>query len=496
MSKALLSDDKIKELSKTLEADEVSFHNYFKLFQSLYDAHPPTQYANYFHHLSLFDLEKVNKINNSDSFLKAIASFINEVTFSKKKIFIEFSTEESVSNAIKVLKKLKDPKKYLYCLHMARPKVADIDFIKFVEIFDYMENIEDPQFFDDCVKKIIEDQTKVGKLYYVDLDKIPLNKVIEYSTKYPNTIKELYAFENKDYDNIKKLCDLNSESLIRLPNCKLDLYPNLKKIEIVTINSEPLPNLLPDNFNYSSVKDLETIFIEDDSDEKTDFAIELMNKCVNLEKVSFATFGELTQQQFIKIFSTTKSNKIREIQVTCQEFEDDIDFTPIFKNLPKLSKFRVDIHCSMDFLYAIHPIISCEKVALPYPLLEQLINNYLNEDDDNYLKGEFPNDFEPFFEYFKTKENIMKRFDKIYGDSASTFEIPFLNNIIIDKSDVIDKINVKNVGAIHVLCPLDDKIKKFIEKIKPDFIKIKEGRLEDTKNTKIVYCADTGDMKF
>ena len=33
---------------------------------------------------------------------------------------------------------------------------------------------------------------------------------------------------------------------------------------------------------------------------------------------------------------------------------------------------------------------------------------------------------------------------------------------------------------------------------KPDFIKVKEGKLDDSVSnaTKIVYCADTGDMKF
>ena len=112
-----------------------------------------------------------------------------------------------------------------------------------------------------------------------------------------------------------------------------------------------------------------------------------MNKCPNLEKVSFATFSELTQEQFLKIFSTTKSNKIKEICVTCQEFEEGIDFAPIFKNLPKLSKFRVDCHCSMDFLYALHPIISCEKVAPTYPILEQLINNYLNKVKENFKEN-------------------------------------------------------------------------------------------------------------
>ena len=64
----------------------------------------------------------------------------------------------------------------------------------------------------------------MSRLYYVNLDEIATDKVIDYSTKYPNKIRELYSFDNKDYDSIKKVCDLNAESLIRIPNCKLDLY--------------------------------------------------------------------------------------------------------------------------------------------------------------------------------------------------------------------------------------------------------------------------------
>ena len=499
MSKVLLSEEKMKELAKSVSADEASFVSYYKLFQTLYNSQPPTQFTNYFHGVSLFELEKINKINNSDSFFKAIASFINEVSSDKKllyKIFIEFSTEESVQNAIKVLKMLKDPKSFLYYLDFAKPKKEDIDFMKYLELFNYIEKINDPQFFDDLVPKIIEQSKDIGRLYYVDLDKIPTDKVLDYCTKYPNRIRELYAFENKDYEKIQKICELNSESLIRIPNCKLDLYSKLKNIEIVTINSEPLPEPLPSDFNYASVKNLETIFIEDE--DKTDFAIELINKCPNVEKVSFATFGELNQEQFFKIFTTITSNKITEIAVTCQEFEEDVDFAPIFKNLPKLSKFRVDCHCSMDFLYGIHPIISCEKVAPSYPILEQLINNYLKQDEDNYLKGEFPNDFEPFFEYFKNKPEIMNRFEKIFGDSASTFEVPYFSELIVKEPEDIDGIIAKKIGTVHILCPLNDNIKKFLEKVKPDFIKIKEGKLEDNiaNGAKIVYNVETGEIKF
>ena len=86
MAKNLLSDEKIKELAKSINADETTFANYFKIFQALYDSANPTSFTNYFHSVSLFELEDINKIKNEDSFLKAISSFINEVTFNKKNI--------------------------------------------------------------------------------------------------------------------------------------------------------------------------------------------------------------------------------------------------------------------------------------------------------------------------------------------------------------------------------------------------------------------------
>ena len=110
-------EEKMKELAKSVSADESTFFSYYKLFQALYESVPATQYTNYFHGVSLFELEKVNKINNSDSFLKAIASFINEVSSDKKKlykIYLQFTTEESVQNIIKVLKMVKEPKSFFY----------------------------------------------------------------------------------------------------------------------------------------------------------------------------------------------------------------------------------------------------------------------------------------------------------------------------------------------------------------------------------------------
>lgn len=503
MSKQILSEDKIKEFAKLVNAEEGSFSNYFKIFQALYTTANPTSFTNYFHRVSLFELENVNNIKNEDSFLKAIATFINEVTFNKTKIYFELSNEESIQKVLKVLKMLKTPKKYTYYISKAKPKnkfdppTLDIDFSKNKEIFQYIDNLEDTHFFNDFTAKVFEEQIDVAKIYYVDLDKIPLDKILNYCTKYPNRIKELYSFENKEYDKIQKICELNSESLIRTPNCKIDLYQKLKNVEIITFNSQPFPNPLPDNFNYASVKELETIFVEDDSEEKTNKALELINKCPNLEIVSFSTFGELTQEQLFNIFTKTTSKKIRTIVAVCQPLDNDVDFTPIFSNLPKLSQFTIECHCSMEFLFSLLPCISCERVAPSFPLIEQLIMNYIKEDEDNYIRADFASEFGGFYDYFKDKKEIMMRFERFSGKDCANSEIPYIAELIVKKPREIQNFIGKKIGTLHILCPLNEDLKKFVEKTKPIFIKIKEGKLDKIPNeTKNVYYMENEEFTF
>ena len=62
----------------------------------------------------------------------------------------------------------------------------------------------------------------------------------------------------------------------------------------------------------------------------------------------------------------------------------------------------------------------------------------------------------------------------------------------------MEDIICKKIGTLHILCPLDDAIKKFVEKKKPDFIKIKEGKLEDNiaNGIKIVYNVESAEIKY
>ena len=45
------------------------------------------------------------------------------------------------------------------------------------------------------------------------------------------------------------------------------------------------------------------------------------------------------------------------------------------------------------------------------------------------------------------------------------------------------------------MCPLDDNIKKFVEKTNPIFLKIKEGKIEN-KNIKIIYSVENEEITF
>ena len=491
-----LTDEKIKEFAVQINSDKATFLQYFKLFQLLYETESSTSFANYFHEISLLELEKVNKIKNEDSLIKAVATFINEVTFNKKKVVFELSDDASIQKVLKVLKLLKEPKKYLYVFKEGKqttdnPKMT-IDFKKYTELFDFIDKIEDPEFFDNFVGQAIREQIDVAKIFYVNLDKISIDKVLEYSKKYKNRIRELYAFDNRDYDKIKKICDLNCESLIKTPNCKIDLYSNLKNIEIITFNSQPMPNSLPKDFNYDSVKSLEYILYEEN---KKSLIMELINKCRNLEKISFGS-SELSKDEFFEIFTKTTSKKIREIWTEAYDMEEEVDFTPIFINLPKLSRFGLELHASMEFLYSLLPPISCERITLAFPLLEQLLRNYIQEDESNFINACFYHDFDEFYDYFKDKIDILNRFESFEGGQFLNSEIPYLKQLNVEKSDDVKRCIAKKIGDLIINCPLDDELKNFIDKVKPNFVIIKEGDLKISADTKVVYNLSTQTIKF
>ena len=168
--KNALTDEKIKEFAIQTKSDETTFLQYFKLFQVLYETESSTSFVNYFHGIPLLDLENINKIKNQDSLINATATFINEITFNKKRVLFELSDDASMEKVLKVLKLLKEPKKYLYVFKEGKPRKKDanqkmtINFKKYIELFDFVDKIEEPNFFSDFVKLVINEQIDIAKI--------------------------------------------------------------------------------------------------------------------------------------------------------------------------------------------------------------------------------------------------------------------------------------------------------------------------------------------
>ncbi len=149
----------------------------------------------------------------------------------------------------------------------------------------------------------------------------------------------------------------------------------------------------------------------------------------------------------------------------------------------------------MEFLFSLLPCISCERITPSFPLIEQLLMNYIKEDEDNYIMANFSSEFQGFYDYFKNKNEIMMRIAKFSGSDCQNHEIPYVNELIVKKPREIKNFIGKQIGTLHIMCPLDDNLKKFVEKTNPIFLKIKEGKIEN-KNIKIIYSVENEEITF
>lgn len=90
------------------------------------------------------------------------------------------------------------------------------------------------------------------------------------------------------------------------------------------------------------------------------------------------------------------------------------------------------------------------------------------------------------------------RFERFSGRDCKASEIPYVNELIVKKPREIKNIIAKKIGTLHILCSLDDNIKKFVEKVKPIFIKIKEGKLDEniSNGIRIIYNVENEEITF
>ena len=91
--------------------------------------------------------------------------------------------------------------------------------------------------------------------------------------------------------------------------------------------------------------------------------------------------------------------------------------------MPLLEKLCIEEEHYDDLAYQIFPIFKAEHKRLAFPLLEQLIRNYLNGSPDRDICLIFHNEFDQFWDYFKNKKDIISRISRIYGNDINNKKI-------------------------------------------------------------------------
>ena len=90
----------------------------------------------------------------------------------------------------------------------------------------------------------------------------------------------------------------------------------------------------------------------------------------------------------------------------------------------------------------------------------------------------------------------MMRFKRFSGRACENFDIPYVSELTVKEAREINNCIAKKIEILEILCPLNDDIKKFIEDKKPNFLKIKEGKLDDNKDIKVVYSVENEEITF
>jgi hypothetical protein len=461
------------ELCKQLDINENDlsyFLNQYNIFTTLSKTSIEREYANFFNETNIIELE-LSQPHQPSTFIKAMSTFINNKMNHKPKFHLKFETEKDISTTLSLLSLIPNADKFKYVISGDK----ELPYYNYINLFTYVKRYSNLDFFQKTYQYIINNLIEVNQIYYLNLDKVDILKVIEYSKKFPNKINRLYSFDNQEYEKIKEVVELNKDSLIQLPNERLDLYTMCKNIEILDLSSQALPTEIPADFDFTKIKKIKTIRFEDIEDEnETNIYLNYFNKCPNLEVLSFSNFVNLSGEFFFSFFPKVNTPNLRKIQANIFDFEENENYDPIFAQFPKLEKLNLEEHDSMNHHYTVSPVFSCENNHISVENLEKLALNYINRNKYNYLRFKLSSDFEEMLEHLKQNEVIMKRVIDIsmYGsDGQIDEELRKCQSCIkMNHKDVTYKYN--SVKGMYINNPNIDvtKMKEFLLKVQPECV--------------------------
>lgn len=457
--------DIISKISSKIEMDipqTILFLKYFQKFiviSSVLDS----QYVNYFGGVCLTKLKEKDEIANAnESFVKAIIIFIKEKRKNKNIYYVNLENENDIKLEILILSQL-DYKSFEYDISYNE----NINFKEHLYIFKYIQNIKDIYLFNTLSKELIEQQIDSPLINYIDLDKIPFKTILEYCKKYPNRIRYLDLYNFKQYDKIKELLELNKESLVCYPHSKFEYLIPLPNAYI--LNFSDFGENIDNNYDFSKIKYIYRIW---HNDQEEDLLINLLNKCPNVEELEFYEIGS---DYLLNILKNINCPKIKKFTVTCEDYEqEDFDWEGIFEKYPLLENISIEEHQTMFWTYEISPIFLAEKKRLPFPLLEQLIRNYLNGSPDRDIILRFDEEFNEFWDYFKNKKDILNRISDLCSESNFQ-KLDYCFKALIGKNTKINSFKQDKYMYLFVEREFDEEINEFIKNKKIEYLFIKGG---------------------
>jgi len=485
-------DDSISKLSLKLNMDVTQTKLFLKYFQKfdILSSFLDSEYVNYFNRICLTDLKENDELTD-ENFAKAISIFIKEKPQNKNKklYYVSLFSENDIKINVLILSQL-DYKSFKY-----EVSYDNIDFKKNLDIFKYISTYGSYD-FENLTKEIINNQIDAPSLNCVNLNNISIDKVLNYSKKYPNRIKRIDFYDFNEYEKLKELIELNKDSLTNYPISNPQFLVPLENAHIISI-SELIKDMNNINYDLTKITCVNGIWIDYEED-KEDILINLLNKCPNLEELAFS---QVCSDSFFKVLENIKCPKVKVIYAICEDLNRDYDWSKVFENLPLLEKLSIEEHQTMCWSYEISPIFLAENKRLSLPLLEQLIRNYLNGSQERDITLQFDDEFDEFWDYFKDKKDIISRISKLYG-TAVNFDLDTYFKLNITEYEMQEEFKDAKYYFCFVQVPFNEKIMDIIKKNKIEYLFILNGgdvNLEELKkcdDLKFIFDKETKEFLF
>ena len=386
----------------------------FCILSSILDS----QYMNHFNQTNLLDLREKDELTD-ENYAKAIVLFIKEKQSNKKLYMVKLNDEKDIKINILILSQL-DYNKYEYNVEYSK----ESNLKNNLNIFKYIYNLINEYEFKDLSNELITNKIDSPLIPYLNLTNSNYQNILDYSKQYPNRIRYLdcYGFEP---EKLKELLELNKNSLKSYPHCIFNYLIPLPNATIFNIINFNLDEFNQKDFNFSKIKE---VIIDNIGINQENNYINFLNNFSNLEKLEF---WDIDSETLFKIIENIKCKKIKIIKGTCEDLDDDYNYEKVFQNLPLLESFNIEEHQTMNWTYEISPIFLAERKRISFPLLEQLIRNYLKESNDRTINLQFDDEFDQFWEYFKEKKDIISRVSELNGAgvyfSLDTYFKGFIN---------------------------------------------------------------------